>query len=112
MYTTLMHNLPRLVVGEDYEWGLTPNPALWEGHLPYTFTVVASTDLMKEFSPVEENWIIAQCKCPTSYHWRFQTRAHPGIARVKFWPIMLIAIIYRDTAALLRVPPAQVTWQL
>jgi len=35
-------------------------------------------------------------------HWRFQTRASPGIAWVKFWSIVLIAyhnIVLRDDGA-------------
>ena len=37
----------------------------------------------------------------TYYHRRFQTRASPGIARVKFWSIMLIDYRYilRDDRA-------------
>ena len=45
---------------------------------------------------------------------RFQTRASPGIARVKFWSIVVIALrkLGCDIMALLRVSPARVTWQL
>ena len=38
----------------------------------------------------------------TAIHRRFQTRASPGIARVKFWSIVLIAyhyIVLRDDGA-------------
>ena len=59
--TTVMPHPSRLVVGGDYEGGLTPAACLWEGHLPFmenfycTFTHMCSTDLMKETAPVEGN---------------------------------------------------------
>ena len=51
---TVMPHPPRLVVGGDFEEGLTQQRALCEGHLPYilffycTFAHVCNTDLTKE----------------------------------------------------------------
>ena len=44
-------------------------------------------------------------------HRQVQPWARPGIARVKFWSIVLIAS-RGNSAVTLRVSPARVTWQL
>ena len=48
---TVMPHPPRLVVGGDFEGGLTPAACPLEGYC--TFTHMCSTDLTKETAPVE-----------------------------------------------------------
>ena len=45
-------------------------------------------------------------------HWRFQTRARPGIARVKSGQLCLLLHVEIHSGSAARQSPARVTWQL
>ena len=63
---TVMSHPPKLVVGGNYEGGLTPAACplglrgIYFTYVNCTCAHLCSTDVMKEIFPLEGNWIIVQ----------------------------------------------------